>query len=528
MDARSTAATLTAFALVGGLLQVLASALLGMERLDQLTLASQEGPWVYLAAATGVTVGLAALWVLRRRVLVAAAVFLTWQVSILWPLSRRMTSVGLALHGEFLLHHFVAMLCVLACAVIALGLARDRSRPWWRWPIAATIAVAVSAASWGHLAQLREAPRQVMLAHGITVIAVLLATGALALLELASEPRSRIRWAAVVLWLPLGVRALASGPFALGQAAVPPGLRAVFLGLLVTAAAALTVLLRPRPPRGIAIVMTGLSALSVATLYLVYRGSFGKLEDGLGPLAQSMLGFTPPYPEYVSTPVLLVVMVGAFLALQTAGGSLGSDDARDRGIGFALVLVAGVGWSSPQLVMMSAAGLLLFLVDLDGVRAPARPPTRPIAAVFDTIAATLALEHTTVAGDGRRAPLLHAVRGQLRGLPLELKAHVRGERIHVGARLGGTTHGRADVVLCPGKSNVRPNHPLARTHRVQGSVRALEQHGEGLLDACLPFPTLQLSLAPTGATLEFGDDLHGFDDGSVVALLRALARSYGD
>ncbi len=159
MDARSTAATLTAFALVGGLLQVVASAVLGMERLDQLTLASQEGPWVYLAAATGVTVGLAALWVLRRRVLVAAAVFLTWQVSILWPLSRRMTSVGLALHGEFLLHHFVAMLCVLACAVIALGLARDRSRPWWRWPIAATIAVAVSAASWGHFVQLREALR---------------------------------------------------------------------------------------------------------------------------------------------------------------------------------------------------------------------------------------------------------------------------------------------------------------------------------------------------------------------------------
>ncbi|MBX7082460.1 MAG: hypothetical protein K1X88_24860 [Nannocystaceae bacterium] len=528
MDPRSTAATLAAFALVGGLLQILASAVLGMERLDALTAASQEGPWMYLAAAAGVVAGCVALWILRRRPMIAALSFLLWQAAILWPLSRRMSWVGLALHGEFLLHHFIATACACATLVLAWAVVRERGRGAMRWPAAVCLVVAALAGAWGHLAQVRGAVRAEQLGHGLVVVATLAASALLVGRELIAQPRSRTRWAAAVLLAPLAVRALASGPFALAHAPVPPGLRAPFLGLLVLAAAALTVLLRPRPPRAIAIGMTLLSALSVATLYLVYRGSFGKLEDGLGPLVQSMLGFLPPYPEAVPTLVLVTVMVGAFLALQTAGGSLSADDARDRGIGLALVMVAGVGWSNPQLVLMSGVGLTLFAIDLDGVQAPPRPPPRPLAQVFDELARMLQLEASTVAADRRGRRVLHALRGVHRGLPLELRAELDGERASVRGHIGSIGRGRPDALLVPGPGANRPAHPLARTHAVQGSLRVLEHHGEGLLDACLPFSTLTLGLSGAGAEFSFGDDLHGFDDAPVAALLRALARSYAE
>ncbi|MFO0632488.1 MAG: hypothetical protein U0168_06530 [Nannocystaceae bacterium] len=274
--------------------------------------------------------------------------------------------------------------------------------------------------------------------------------------------------------------------------------------------------------------MTLLSAMSVATLYLVYRGSFGKLEDGLGPLVQSMLGFLPPYPDAVPTGVLVTVMVGAFLALQTAGGSLSAEDARDRGIGLALVMVAGVGWSNPQLVLMSAVGLTLFAIDLDGLQAPPRPPPRPLAQVFDELAGTLGLEASTVAADRRGRRILHAVRGVHRGLPVELRAEIDGARASVRGHIGTIGRGRPDAMLVPGPGANRPAHPLARTHAVQGSLRVLEHHGEGLLDACLPFSTLTLGLSGAGAEFSFGDDLHGFDDAPVAALLRALGRSYAE
>src|SRR5690349_13082412 len=67
----SAAPVLVVCALIGGLLQILASIHLGLSRLDALTTAAQEGPAIYLLAVFGAGVGVGALWLLRSRPLVA-------------------------------------------------------------------------------------------------------------------------------------------------------------------------------------------------------------------------------------------------------------------------------------------------------------------------------------------------------------------------------------------------------------------------------------------------------------------------
>jgi hypothetical protein len=95
----SAAPVLVVCALVGGLLQILASIHLGLSRLDALTSAAQEGPAMVLLAVVGAGVGLGALWLLRSRPVVATVAFLLWQLAVLWPITRRMSVLGLSLHG---------------------------------------------------------------------------------------------------------------------------------------------------------------------------------------------------------------------------------------------------------------------------------------------------------------------------------------------------------------------------------------------------------------------------------------------
>jgi hypothetical protein len=526
VEPRQVAATLSTFALIGGLLQILASVVLGMARLDALTLASQEGPLFYTVAALAVAIGVVAVWVLRGRPLLAAVSFVTWQAAVLWPLSRRMSFAGLALHGEFILHHFVAVLCALACATLAWALLRDPRARRLGWPVALAAIACVAAGLVGHIAGVQGEHRlgaiALAVAASASVVAMTLWTG----LELGRAPRSPARWAALALVIPIVVRVASVGPMALDHAPVPPGLRAPFVGLLIAAAVALTVLLRPRPPRVIAVTMTGLAALTTATLYLVYRSKFGDVEDGLGGLAQSILGFTPPYPEYLSNTAIVTVMIGGFLALQTAGGAMTSEDARDRGIGLALVIVAGVGWSNPQLVLMSTAGVLLFLSDLDELPPAAAPPPSPVGQILGELATRLSLAASEAAG--ARGVTLHALRGELRGVTVDVRAQVGRDAPRLGARLGVVARSRPEVGLQPGTSGDVPAHAIARTHRVFGATRKLEAHGDELLDACLPFPTLRLGLWPAGAEIDLGSDLAKLDAAALERLLAVLARSFAD
>ena len=527
MEPRQAAATLAAFALIGGLLQILASVVLGMARLDALTLASQEGPLFYVLAALAVAIGVIALWALRRKPIIAAVCFIVWQVAILWPLSKRMSTLGLARHAEFILHHFLALLCALACLLLAWAVVRDSERRGWSWLVAAATVTAVFAGLTAHVALAQDAARLGVVAHGIMTSAGLLAIAVWTGVELARAPRSPSRWAALALVLPLMVRFATAGPTALANAPVPYGFRGAFVILLVASAVALTVLLRPRPPRGAAITMSALAALTTATLYLVYRSKFGEVEDGLGGLAQSILGFTPPYPEYLSNVSIVTVMLGGFLALQTAGGSMTSNDARDRGIGLSLVLVAGVGWSNPQLVFMSMAGALLFLSDLDELPALAKPPSQSVADVLAEVAARLGLRGGDVSAV-RGGVMLHALRGEVQGVTVDIRAHVGQGAPRIGARIGLVPRSRPEVGLQPSKVGEAPTHAIGRTHRIFGAPRRLELYGDDLLDTALPFATLRLGLWPAGAEFDLGSDLSKLDGPTLERLIRALAKALAD
>ena len=530
MDLRPTAASLTAFALLGGLVQILASVVLGLARLDALTIAANEGPTMYLIAAAALCTGLVALWTLRRRPMIACMAFLVWQAAILWPLSRRMSVLGLALHGEFILHHFVTLLSAGVCVVLVVQLVRARDRGVVRMPIAALVVLAVAVALAAHVANVQAAARTADVLRTIAVSAMLLAVLAWGFDELRRDTRSPARWAVIPLLLPIALRVVLVGPRALDEAPIPPGWRVAFMTVLVLCAAALAFLLRPRPPRVVAIVMTVLSALAIATLYLVYRRGFAEVEDGLGGLAQSVLGFVPPYPEYVSGIATIAVMLGAFVALQTAGGALTSDDARDRGIGLALVLVAGVGWSNPQLVLMSGAGALLFIADLDDPIVPARAPKTAIADVLEKTGAALGLELSTIAADKRGKRTLHALRGRIRGIDIDVRAQIDERKPQVGARLGSIGRSKPEVALAPagGDAGERPAHAIGRTHRVVGNARALERWGDAVLDACKPFPTLRIGMWPGGVELDLGSDLGELDETTLATLLEALVAALAD
>lgn len=527
MEPRQAAATLTAFALIGGLLQIFASVALGSAKLDELTIAAQEGPLFYVVATFAVAVGVIVVWALRRRPMLAALSFVVWQAGILWPLSRRMSVLGLALYGEFILHHFVALVSALVCLLLAWSFVRGGKSRASAWVVASATCLAVIAGLGGHCAAALHSNKIVPIAHAIATTAAMLALVVCTVVELRRAPRSPARWAAVALVLPLAVRFASVGPLALGHAPVPFGMRGVFVGLLVASAVALTVLLRPRPPRSSAVIMTSLAALTTATLYFVYRTRFGEVEDGLGPLAQSMLGFVPPYPEYLSNLSIVVVMLGGFLAVQTAGGSMTTLDARDRGLGLSLVLVAGVGWSNPQLALMSTAGVLLFLSDLDDVPSVALPPPMPIAEILAEVATRLDMRASEVAG-AKRGVVLHALRGEIRGVTVDVRAQVGRGAPRVGARVGVVARSRPEVGLNPGTTGEPPLHPIARTHRVFGNARKLEVHGDAVLDAALPFSTLRLGLWPAGAELDLGTDLSKLDPQTLEHLLVALAKSFAD
>jgi len=509
-------------ALVGGLLQILASIHLGLQRLDALTAAAHEGPGVYLLAIVGATVGLAALWILRKRPLVAAVAFLLWQLAVLWPLARRMSSLGLSLHGEFVLHHFVALVSAAACLSLAVALTRDTELGPARWlaVLAATVGVSTALAahvlSAGHMGA-----RLVPSLHAVAAVAIVGTAVVWFALDVRVRGSTLSRWAAVPLVLPFVVRLAATGPGALADVPVPGPWRALQLGVLVGCAFAITVLVRPRPSRPVAIAITISSALTIAMIYLVYRRDFGEVEDGLGGLAQSLLGFVPPYPSYVPPWVLIVAMLGAFSALHTAAGAMATLRDRDRGTALALVIVAGVGLSSPQLMLMTGAGLLAFIAHRRDDTA-AVPPTVPMAELLADAATRLGLSLATVPG-ARAGAELSALRGSIGGVAVDLRAQSGPATAKLRLRIGLPGRGRPIVALEPSADDggVRPAHEIGRTHRVQGDARELERWGDALLDALHGLGTAQAKLWSTGAEIDFGSDLSALDAERLDRVVRA-------
>lgn len=546
---------IASIALVAGLLQVVASIVLGLARLETFLAASKEAATIYMVVAALVAAAALSIWMVRERPPVAMALLLLWPIGLWYGLRSRITWLGLAYHGEFILHHFAALLCLVLVIAVPLGWARDPQLGRARYvPLAMAIPGALALAG-AHLGQIPVGPAS-LAARGLPTFgaALLLLTWpcAVGLFWKQLGPAQR-RPLALVLLLPVVVRIGFAGPQALsGELVEGFGITAVGAAIVVTAVAAM-VLLRPRVELWVLIVVGLICLVGSMFFYSLYEHYFGELEDGLGGLLQSLFGFVVPYPSYVGDVASAALMMGLFFMAVTVYASLVSAEDRVRGIALGLMVVAGLGFSSPHLVLMLGAGALLVIEGLlpgapyrevqsrfnlaefadeidEELEAPA--PTKhtgtlaAVRACIESLAERLGLEPPTFVETGAHAAAI-GLRGELDGPLLDLRARVdpSATRIEIIVGLPGLGDPIFELVPDSGERGQRPAHLIARSHRVHGELRALEAFGDGPLDALSSFPSAYLRAWDGGVQVDLGRELVALRVDNLEALVRALARA---
>lgn len=529
------AATFVGFALVAAAFQVLATLLLGLAPLEAIQQAADEGSRLYLIGALGTAVATGVLWLLRKRPLAASLVFLTLELTLLVAIIGRTSRLGLAYHGEFILHHFITFLC--AAAAVSLG---------WAWTSDATLGgrrwlAGVPALLGGlglfaiHVLEqpglgVRIPPLALQTATGLALTAPVFAlVGTWA----QHDPRQRIaRVLAIAVMTPLMLRILVGLPASLTGAPIPDGARGVVMGSVVLAAAVAFWAFRPQMPRPVRFIVIALAAFLTALLYMVYVHplGFGKLEDGVGGIAQSLFGFSLPYPTFVASWRVVLVCIAVFFILSVVYGGLLSWDERLRGLALGLFALTGIGVSNPQLALMASAALLLVVHTLQKTKpAPSAGPTVPVEDILRDTADLLGLPSPVVlegAGDAGTGGTVVSMRGDLDGTPLDLKARPHDDgNWDVSLRVGviGRSRPVLELVPSPGGAGARPPHELGRTHRVLGDMRYLEEVDDAQLDALAPFSSARARYWDAGVEIELGRNLSDLDAPRLAALLQSTA-----
>lgn len=516
--------TLAAAAAISGALQLVATIELSLSSDTAVLRAAREDPWVYLVAAAvfAAFAGLVA-WQRRRPWLVCAGLALPGLLAatgLVWGYGSR---AGLAYHGELLLHHFLAALCAAACVAVPLAWARDPSLGRLR-------AVPLLAAAPGALLllteHLRRAPGAPIDLLGQTGAGLLLAAAPLTLAALWPRLQPpRLRLAAALAMLPLAVRVALGGRDALQGLSLGTSSASPILLALAVASAAILVLARPRAERGLRGVALALAGVACLALHRTYTQRFGDLEVTLGGLARTLLGFELPYPGYLPAWKLLGALLVLFALFSAAIHSLLSRRDHVRGLCLSVLLVAGLGLSSPQLVLMVGAGLLLSLDTLAGAPPPpprSTAPARPVEAIVAEAAAQLGLPAPTVLEQPQGAVI--ALRGELGGAPVELRArHERGAW-HLVAQAGALGRGAPELELVPGDGDDDDEpHPLLGTHAVRGDPRRAERVPDALLAALRAFPDHRTRLWAGGCQIDLGGRLDNLDSAPLAAVLRAMS-----
>jgi hypothetical protein len=518
---------LAAVALLAGILQVMATVMLGLAPLEQLRVAAAEGAQLYLVGMLATVVGLVVVWLLRRRPLWAVLMLLSWQGAVFWPLRARTSLLGLAFHGEYVLHHFSGVLAAAVCIAIATAWLRRPDLGRARLVPAGLALVGTLALVVAHVLEQPslhgEAPA--WLEQGGTA-ALLLAWGtAVAVLGKHLYP-PRLRLVAAALLLPFVARVALAWPEGLAGASVVDAGRPVLMATMVVAAVTAFAGFRPSVAQSVRTLVLVFSGLATVLLYYFYRRGFGELEAGLGGLAQSMFAFSLPYPSYVPAWQVWVVMLGLFAMFAAAYAGLVSPGQRARGVALSLLLVTGLGLSTPPLVLMTGAAALLWIDSIStggGGSVSPQPPPSPMEAILEALAQRLHLPGVVVLEGTGRALL--AVRGDVDETPIDLRARptARGGW-EVTLTVGLLGRGRAVLGLDPepGDDGPRPAHLLGRTHRARGEVRRLELLDDTLLDALLPFPGARVELWDAGSRVSLGDDLSQLDDERLATLAHQL------
>ncbi len=504
-----------AAAAVAGLLQLIAGVTLGLATPEALHRGAREGPRMYILIVLALAASSLLAWVLRARPRVAAGIALAGPVLaglLIWR--GGVTRLGLAYHGEFILHHFLTLVCAALCVVIPLQWLRDPKLGRLRWLPAAPAAVGAALLLTEHLLA-RDSDFTGPIGQVGTALS--LATWPIALASLwPTLGPTRLRVWLLLTATPAAVRVVLGGAAAL--AGVPLGLAAaapVMTAVIVASLAGL-LLLRPQIDAVLRLLVTLGAGVMTLGLYRVYLQRFGDLEGDLGGLVRSLFGFDLPYPGYVPGWKLGAAMLGLFVLLTTLSGALISGRDHTRGLGLAIMITAGLGLSSPQLALMLTAGYLVLLDATAG--APPDPNeviTAPPAALEQTLAdlatrlglpAPVSLEQA----DGRVVSL----RGDLEHNPLQLRARERRRGWSVELTLGVPGRGRPEVELIPDEGG----------HRVVGNTRRLESMPEALLVALADHPTHRTRFWPGGVQVDFGRQLSGLDADHLARLLEQLGR----
>ncbi len=354
---------IASIALVAGLLQIIASIALGVAKLDAFALAAGERPLMYMVLAVLIAAAVGSVWLVRERPPIALALALVWPLGLWFGLRGQLSGLGLAYHGEFILHHFSAVLALTLVLLVPLGWARDLSLGRVRIvPLLFALPGAL-ALSLAHLGNLPGAPPawaspNLQIAGGALLLIAWPVSVGLFWTHLGPPERRPI---ALILLLPVLVRLGLVGPPGLAGELVPENGVPWVGGAIVVTSILTLLLLRPRLERWVLFVVGVICLIGSMFFYYLYQHGFGELEDGLGGLLQSLFGFQVPYPSYVDEVRSAALMMGLFFVFVTVYASLVSAEDRLVGIALGLMVIAGLGFSSPHLVLMLAAGALLFV-----------------------------------------------------------------------------------------------------------------------------------------------------------------------
>jgi hypothetical protein len=540
---------IAAIALIAGLLQVVASVALGMAKLDAFVLASAERPFMYMVVAALVTAAVGSVWMVRERPPVAVALTVLWPAGLWFGLRHKLTGLGLAYHGEFILHHFSGVLALVLAVMVPLAWAREPKLGRLRWlPLVFTIPGALLLAL-AHAGKLPNAPTAwatpslAILGGALLLLAWPVAVG---LFWTRLGPAER-RPIAVVLLLPVLVRlGFVGAPGLAGE--LVPAHAIPWLGSAIVLTSVVTLLLlRPRLERWVLVVVGLICLVGSMFFYYLYQHGFGELEDGLAGLLQSLFGFQVPYPSYVDELRSAVLMMGLFFVFVTVYASLVSAEDRVRGIALGLMVIAGLGFSSPHLVLMLGAGALLFIDTLlpgapyrevgrggiegalAGLDLEDRPSTDArvgeMRALLEGLVERMpSLEGPTVVESA--GATLVAIRGSLGTCPVNLRARIGPTETRTELTVGTIGADKPLFSLVPdiGNTGIRPAHRIAQSHRIEGDARAVEQLGDALLDALNSFPSARYRAWLAGAQVDLGPKVSQVRVDDLEALIRAASR----
>lgn len=523
------AATFVGFALVAAAFQVVATLLLGLAPVEAIQRAADEGSQAYLLGALGTAVATLVLWLLRQRPLVASITFLTLELALLIGLVSGTTRLGLAYHGEFVLHHFITFLSAAACVSLGWGWIRDDALGSRRWLAGAPALLGGIGLFAVHVLEQPGVGLRVPALALQTAMALALTAPAAALAGTWAQhdhPQAHPRILAIAVMVPLLLRIAVGLPSSLTGAPIPDDARTLAMASVIMASALAFWAFRPQMPRPVRFLVIALAAFVTALLYMVYVHplGFGRLEDGIGGIAQSLFGFSLPYPTFVGSWRVVLTCVAVFFILSVVYGGLLSWDERLRGLALGLYAITGIGVSNPQLALMASAALLLLvhtLVTPAASSAAAGSADVPVEDIFKDAAdlldlpAPVVLEGTVV-----------SVRGDLDGAPLDLRARPRrGGGWQISLRVGIIGRGRPVLELTPagGHGGSRPAHELGLTHRAVGDVRRLEDVDDSQLDALQPFSSAKARYWDAGLEIDLGVDLDDLDAPRLAALLRTSA-----